>query len=249
MREAGLVAASILDEVCAAAQPGVSTWELDRLAARLIEKHKVRSAFLGYAYPPYPAVLCTSRNEVIVHGIPRRDDVLLEGDIVGIDFGIFKHGFCADTARTVMVGQVSPERRKLVETTRDALESAIALCKPGVRMGDLGSTVQSQAESVGYSVVTKFVGHGIGRQMHEDPQVPNFGTAGSGKRAKAGLVIAVEPMVNAGTPEVEVLDDKWTAVTKDRSLSAHFEHTIAITEEGPWVLTRASSEPGFPGTP
>lgn len=249
MREAGLVAASILDEVCAAAQPGVSTWELDRLAARLIEKHKVRSAFLGYAYPPYPAVLCTSRNEVIVHGIPRRDDVLLEGDIIGIDFGIFKHGFCADTARTVMVGQVSPERRKLVETTRDALEAAIALCKPGVRMGDLGSTVQSQAESVGYSVVTKFVGHGIGRQMHEDPQVPNFGTAGSGKRAKAGLVIAVEPMVNAGTPEVEVLDDKWTAVTKDRSLSAHFEHTIAITEEGPWVLTRASSEPGFPGTP
>lgn len=249
MREAGLVAASILDEVCAAAQPGVSTWELDRLAARLIEKHKVRSAFLGYAYPPYPAVLCTSRNEVIVHGIPRRDDVLLDGDIIGIDFGIFKHGFCADTARTVMVGQVSAERRKLVETTRDALEAAIALCKPGVRMGDLGSTVQSQAESRGYSVVTKFVGHGIGRQMHEDPQVPNFGTAGSGKRAKAGLVIAVEPMVNAGTPEVEVLDDKWTAVTKDRSLSAHFEHTIAITEEGPWVLTRASSEPGFPGTP
>lgn len=249
MREAGLVAASILDEVCAAALPGVSTWELDRLAARLIEKHKVRSAFLGYAYPPYPAVLCTSRNEVIVHGIPRRDDVLLDGDIVGIDFGIFKQGFCADTARTVMVGQVSPERRKLVETTRDALEAAIALCKPGVRMGDLGSTVQGQAESKGYSVVTKFVGHGIGRQMHEDPQVPNFGTAGSGKRAKAGLVIAVEPMVNAGTPEVEVLDDKWTAVTKDRSLSAHFEHTIAITEEGPWVLTRASSEPGSPGTP
>ncbi|HRC57669.1 MAG TPA: type I methionyl aminopeptidase, partial [Kofleriaceae bacterium] len=221
MRDAGLVAAGILDEICAAARPGVSTWELDRLAARLIDKHKVRSAFLGYY--GYPAVLCTSINEVVVHGIPRRDEVLSEGDIIGIDFGIFKHDFCADTARTVMVGNVSPERRQLVETTRDALESAILLCKPGVRIGDLGQAVQSLAESKGYSVVRKFVGHGIGRQMHEDPQVPNFGTAGSGKRAKAGLVIAVEPMVNAGTPEVEVLDDEWTAVTKDRALSAHFE--------------------------
>lgn len=247
MRDAGLVAAAILEEVCAAAQPGVSTWDLDRVAARLIEKHKVKSAFLGYY--GYPAVLCTSINEVVVHGIPRRDEVLADGDIIGIDFGIFKHGFCADTARTVMVGKVSAERRALVETTRDSLEAAIALCRPGVRIGDLGNAVQTVAERKGYSVVTQFVGHGIGRQMHEDPQVPNFGAAGSGKRAKAGLVIAVEPMVNAGAPEVEVLDDKWTARTKDRSLSAHFEHTIAILEEGPWVLTRPSSEPGFPGTP
>ncbi|NJM90723.1 MAG: type I methionyl aminopeptidase [Myxococcales bacterium] len=247
MRDAGLVAAAILDEVCSAARPGVSTWELDRLAARLIEKHKVKSAFLGYY--GYPAVLCTSINEVIVHGIPRRDEVLAEGDIIGIDFGIFKHGFCADTARTMMIGQVSPERRLLVETTRDALEAAIAACKPGVRIGDLGHLVQTKAESQGFSVVRQFVGHGVGRQMHEDPQVPNYGQPGNGKRAKAGLVIAVEPMVNAGTPEVEVLDDDWTAVTKDRSLSAHFEHTIAILEEGPWVLTRPSSEPGFPGTP
>jgi methionyl aminopeptidase len=247
MRDAGLVAAAILEEVCAAARPGVSTWELDRLAARLIEKHKVTSAFLGYY--GYPAVLCTSINEVIVHGIPRRDEVLAEGDIIGIDFGIFKNGFCADTARTVMVGEVSEERRTLVETTRDSLEAAIALCKSGVRIGDLGYAIQAMAEAKGYSVVTQFVGHGIGREMHEDPQVPNYGVPGSGKRAKAGLVIAVEPMVNAGTPEVEVLDDEWTAVTKDRSLSAHFEHTIAILEEGPWVLTRPSSEPGFPGTP
>jgi len=244
MRESGLVAASILDEVCAAAKPGVSTWELDQIARRGIEKHRVTSAFLGYAQPPYPAVLCTSINEVIVHGIPRKTEVLADGDIIGIDFGIYMHGFCADTARTVTVGKVSPEKQKLVDTAREALEAAIKLCHIGSRLGDLGNAVQSYAEARGYSVVRQFVGHGTGRQMHEDPQVPNFGAAGSGKRLKTGLVIAVEPMVNAGAPDVEVLDDEWTAVTKDRSMSAHFEHTIAITDEGPWVLTRASSRPG-----
>jgi methionyl aminopeptidase len=238
MREAGLVAAEILEDLCTAAKPGVSTWELDQIARRGIEKHKVKSAFLGYASPPYPAVVCTSINEVIVHGIPRKNEVLQDGDIIGIDFGIFKHGFCADTARTVCVGEVSAEKRKLVDTAREALDAAIALCKPGNRLGDLGHTIQSYAESRGYSVVRQFVGHGTGRQMHEDPQVPNFGESGSGKRMKTGLVIAVEPMVNAGTPEVEVLDDNWTAVTKDRSMSAHFEHTIAVTDDGPWVLTR-----------
>ncbi len=191
-------------------------------------------------------MLCTSINEVIVHGIPRKDHVLVDGDIIGIDFGLFKHGFCADTARTVMVGNVSAEKRRLVETTREALDVGIALCRPGTRLGDLGAAIQNYAESLGYSVVTQFVGHGTGRQMHEDPQVPNFGVAGNGKRIKSGLVIAVEPMVNAGTPEVETLDDKWTAVTKDRKLSAHFEHTIAILDEGPWVLTRPSSTPGHP---
>ena len=247
MREAGLVAAEILDEVCAAAKPGVSTFELDRIARAGIEKHRVKSAFLhygGYDVPPYPGVLCTSRNHVIVHGIPRRDDVIEDGDIIGIDFGIFKHGFCADTARTVMVGNVSPENRRLVETTEAALEEAMKLIRVGSRLGDLGFAVQNYAESRNYSVVRQFVGHGTGRQMHEDPQVPNFGSAGSGKRLKQGLVIAVEPMVNAGAPEVEVLDDKWTAVTKDRSMSAHFEHTIAVTDEGPWVLTRPTSKPG-----
>ncbi|HEU0037280.1 MAG TPA: type I methionyl aminopeptidase [Kofleriaceae bacterium] len=249
MREAGLVAAAILDEVCAAAKPGVSTWELDRIARAGIERHKVKSAFLNYGgwdVPKYPAVLCTSRNHVIVHGIPRKDDVIADGDIIGIDFGIFKHGFCADTARTVAVGHVSEENRRLVETTERALDEAIALCRVGSRLGDIGAAIQNYAESRGYSVVKQFVGHGTGREMHEDPQVPNFGTAGSGKRLKSGLVIAVEPMVNAGAPDVEVLDDKWTAVTKDRSMSAHFEHTIAVTDEGPWVLTRPSSSPGKP---
>src|SRR5678815_260859 len=244
MREAGLIAAEILEDICAAAKPGVSTWDLDRIAAKGIDKHKVVSAFLGYH--GYPAVLCTSNNEVVVHGIPRKNELLKDGDIIGIDFGIFKHGFCADTARTVLVGAVSEAKRKLVEAARESLEAAIKLCVPGGRLGDLGHTIQSYAESRGYSVVRQFVGHGTGRQMHEDPQVPNFGSAGSGKRLKQGLVIAVEPMVNAGAPDVEVLDDKWTAVTKDRSMSAHFEHTIAVTEEGPWVLTRASSTPGKP---
>ena len=244
MREAGLVAAAILDEICDAAKPGVTTWELDQIARRGIDKHKVVSAFLGYH--GYPAVLCTSINQVVVHGIPRKTEVLADGDIIGIDFGIFKQGMCADTARTVLVGDVSAEKRRLVAAAHDALESAIALCKVGNRLGDLGHAVQTHAESLGYSVVRQFVGHGTGRQMHEDPQVPNFGDAGTGKRIKSGLVIAVEPMVNAGAPEVEVLDDDWTAVTKDRSMSAHFEHTIAIVDEGPWVLTRSSSTPGHP---
>jgi methionyl aminopeptidase len=312
MRAAGLVAAEILEDMCQAAKPGVSTWDLDQIAragiarhakrieqdvvdhasaitkiphgdkdelARQtetytglralakpgmtggdldqvirseIEKHRVRSAFLNYnagGKPPYPGVVCTSRNEVIVHGIPRKNDVIMDGDIIGIDFGIFMHGFCADTARTLLIGDVSPEKRKLVTVCQESLEKAIALCRVGSRLGDLGHAVQSYVESQGFSVVRQFVGHGTGKQMHEDPQVPNFGKPGTEKRLKSGLVIAVEPMVNAGTPDVEELDDEWTAVTKDRSMSAHFEHTIAVTEDGPWVLTRPSSTPGNPGTP
>ena len=243
MREACLVVSGILDEVCARALPGVSTWELDRVAARLIDKHRVTSAFLGYH--GYPAVLCTSVNEVIVHGIPRKDVVLADGDIIGIDFGVFKHGFCGDSARTVLVGRVAPAQQALVLRTRESLDRAIGLCRVGNRIEDVGAAVQSYAESFGYSVVRTFVGHGIGRRMHEQPSVPNYGKPGTGKRLKRGLVIAVEPMVNAGAPDVLVLDDDWTALTKDRSMSAHFEHTIAILEDGPWVLSRESStKPG-----
>src|SRR5262249_23324633 len=155
------------------------------------------------AQPPYPAVVCTSINEVIVHGIPRRSAILRDSDIIGIDFGIFMHGYCADTAKTVMVGNVSAEKQKLVDTARDALEAGIAQCVVGNRIGDISHAVQSYAESRGYSVVRQFVGHGTDRQMHEDPQVPNFGSSGAGKRLKTGLVIAVEPMVNAGAPDVE----------------------------------------------
>ena len=243
LREAGLAVAEILDEVCAAAVPGISTYELDQIAARAIERLKVESAFLGYY--DYPAVLCTSVNEVVVHGIPSKERILEQGDIIGIDFGAFKHGFCGDSARTVVVGgATSPERQSLVDVTRACLELAIERCYPGNRLGDIGYAIQKHAESHGFSVVHQFVGHGVGRQMHEDPPVPNLGSANSGKRLKSGLVIAVEPMVNAGAAEVVVLDDDWTAVTKDRGNSAHFEHTIAITDNGPWVLTMSGSSPG-----
>ena len=247
MREAGLIAAEILEAVCQAAKPGVSTWELDQIARRGIEKNKVTSAFLGYnpgGKPPYPAVLCTSRNEVIVHGIPRKNDVLQDGDIIGIDFGIFHKGFCADTARTVKVGNVPAPKAQLVDVTRECLERAIAQCVPGNRLGDIAHAVESYAKSFGYGVVEQFVGHGTGRAMHEDPQVKNTGKPGTERRLKPGLVIAVEPMVNAGSPDVQELDDDWTAVTRDRSMSAHFEHTIAVTEQGPWVLTDPKSSPG-----
>lgn len=245
LREAGLAVSEILDDICKAAVPGATTWDLDRIAADGIKRHGVVSAFLGYQ--GYPAVLCTSINEVIVHGIPRKDEVLTKGDIIGIDFGAYRQGFCGDSARTVVVGgETTPERQKLVDVTRECLERAIAECVPGKRLGDIGFAVQSWAEEHGYSVVKDFVGHGVGRQMHEDPPVPNYGQPGTGKRLKSGLVIAIEPMVNAGAQHVEVLDDDWTAVTQDRSMSAHFEHTIAITDNGPWVLTQAESSPGSP---
>lgn len=238
MRESGLVVAAILDEVCRAVEPGISTWELDRIARAAIKRDGVVSAFLGYAQPPYPAVTCISINEEIVHGIPRKDKIIKSGDLVSVDFGSYKHGLCADSARTVIAGTPTPEGQRLVDATREALDLAIEACRVDNRLEDIGAAVQQHAESKGYSVVRVFVGHGIGRRMHEDPPVHNYGTPGKGKRLKRGLVIAVEPMVNAGSPDVEVLDDGWTAVTKDRSLSAHFEHTIAILDEGPWVLTR-----------
>ena len=226
------------------AKPSLSGRDVERIIEETAKSHRVISAFLGYAQPPYPAVVCTSINEVIVHGIPTKAHVLKDGDVIGIDFGIYQHGFCADTARTIMVGNVSPANRLLVETAEQALKNGIDLIRPGNRLGDVGHAIQTHAESKGYSVVRQFVGHGVGRQMHEDPQVHNYGKPGTERRIKTGLVIAVEPMVNAGTPDLEVLDDGWTAVTKDRKMSAHFEHTIAVTDNGPWVLTDpASSKP------
>lgn len=238
LHDANKIVCEVLDIIEEQCKPGVSTAELNELADRSMKKLGGTSAFLGYAEPPYPAVLCTSINEVVVHGIPRKDEVLREGDIIGIDFGAFKHGFCGDSARTVMVGKVSDAARKLVEATKRSLELAISRCVPGNRLQDIGWAVQSFVEPLGYSVVRKFVGHGIGRAMHEDPQVPNYGEANKGIRLKEGLVLAIEPMVNAGGPDLEVLEDGWTAVTKDRQLSAHFEHSIAITASGPLVLSR-----------
>jgi methionyl aminopeptidase len=236
LRRANLAVAAVLDACEAACKPGVSTWDLNQIADDKMKELGAKSAFLGYH--GYPAVLCTSVNEVVVHGIPRKDVVLNEGDIVGIDFGCFIDGFCGDSARTIAIGKISDDAQKLIDATRESLERAIVQCVPGNRLQDIGWAVQSHVEPLGYSVVRTFVGHGIGRAMHEDPPVPNYGSPGRGIRLKPGLVVAIEPMVNAGVPEVEVLSDRWTAVTKDRRLSAHFEHSIAITDNGPVVLSR-----------
>jgi methionyl aminopeptidase len=237
LREANLVVADVLDALEAAAKPGMSTWELNEIADRRLKQLKADSAFLGYH--GYPAVLCTSINEVVVHGIPRRDVVLKDGDILSIDFGAFKDGWCGDSARTIPIGKITARAEALMNATRESLDRAIAQCVPGNRLGDIGAAVQTFVEPKGYSVVRQFVGHGIGRAMHEEPHVPNYGDAGKGRRLSAGLVVAIEPMVNAGGPEVLVKEDGWTAVTKDGSLSAHFEHSVAITDEGPIVLSRA----------
>jgi methionyl aminopeptidase len=236
LRNVNRIVASVLDAVEAACKPGATTWDLNEIADAKLKAMGATSAFLGYH--GYPAVLCTSVNEVVVHGIPRKDLVLKDGDIIGIDFGCFKDGFCGDSARTIAIGKVTDEAKKLMQATKESLDRAIEQCKPGNRLQDIGWAVQSHVEPMGYSVVRTFVGHGIGRAMHEDPPVPNYGSPGKGLRLKPGLVLAIEPMVNAGTHEVEVLADGWTAVTKDRKLSAHFEHSVAITEEGPVVLSR-----------
>ncbi len=236
LREANLVVADVLDTLEAAAKPGLTTWELNEIAAHRLKQLKAESAFLGYH--DYPAVLCTSVNQVVVHGIPRKDVVLKEGDLLSIDFGAFKDGWCGDAARTLPMGAISPEAQALVDATRTSLDRAIAECVPGRRLGDIGHAVQSFVEPLGYSVVRQFVGHGIGRRMHEDPHVPNFGVKGRGLRLSEGLVVAIEPMINAGGAEVFMEEDGWTAVTKDGSLSAHFEHSVAITENGPVVLSR-----------
>jgi len=236
LRNVNRIVAAVLDAVEAACKPGATTWDLNEIADAKLKAMGATSAFLGYH--GYPAVLCTSVNEVVVHGIPRKDVVLKDGDIIGIDFGCFKDGFCGDSARTIAIGKVTDDAKKLMQATKESLERAIEQCKPGNRLQDIGWAVQSHVEPLGYSVVRTFVGHGIGRAMHEDPPVPNYGSPGKGLRLKPGLVLAIEPMVNAGTHEVEVLADGWTAVTKDRKLSAHFEHSVAITEEGPVVLSR-----------
>jgi methionyl aminopeptidase len=237
LREANLIVSDVLDAIAGAAVAGLTTWDLEVIARRRLKELSAEPAFLGYR--GYPAVLCTSINSVIVHGIPRKDVVLKEGDILSIDFGAFKDGWCGDSARTLPVGRISSKAAGLVEATRVSLEMAIAQCVPGNRLGDIGWAVQSHVEKFGYSVVEQFAGHGIGQHMHEPPQVTNRGPAGRGPRLSVGMVLAIEPMVNEGGPDVVIEDDGWTAVTKDGSLSAHFEHSVAITENGPLVLSRA----------
>jgi methionyl aminopeptidase len=239
MRRTGALVRRVLDAVEAACVPGTTTEALDKIAAREIARAGATSAFLGYHpgnLPPYPAVLCTSINHVVVHGIPRADQVLREGDLIGIGFACFVDGFCAAAARTIAVGVISAPARALLDTTRESLARAVATCRPGTWLGDIGAAIQGLAEERGYSVVTDFVGHGIGKRMHEDPQVPNFGKAGTGRRLKPGMTIAIEPMLNGGGGEIRVLNDRWTVVTADGSLSAHVKNTVAITEDGVEVI-------------
>jgi methionyl aminopeptidase len=234
MREAGRVTARALSAVGRAVVPGVTTAELDDIAVAVIEQAGAKPAFKGYH--GFPATICASRNCEVVHGIPGKVR-LVEGDIISIDMGAIVDGYFGDSARTFAVGAVSPEATALMVATRRSLEAGIAKCVPGNRLYDIGAAVQKVAEAAGFSVVREYVGHGIGRAMHEEPQVPNYGTPGKGPQLLAGMVLAIEPMINAGGAGVRQLDDGWTVVTADGKLSAHFEHTVAITEAGPYVLT------------
>lgn len=236
MKRSGQIVRQVLDAVKAMVAPGVSTMDLENAAEEKIREFGAKPAFKGYC--DYPCVLCTSVNNEIIHGIPSEKRVLKEGDIVSIDCGVVLDGYYGDSAITVPVGKsLSPELQKLLDVTETSLRKAIAEVRLGKTVGDVGAAVQEYVEANGFSVVREFVGHGIGTRLHEDPQVPNFGTRGHGTRLREGMVIAIEPMVNAGKPGARVLDDKWTAVTEDGSYSAHFEHTVAVTRNGPLVLT------------
>ena len=240
MRVACRHAAEILLELRTRVRAGLRTDELNRMASELIEDRGIASSFLGYGpggLPPYPAVVCVSVNSEIVHGIPG-DRVLVEGDIVSLDFGIHTGGFHGDTAVTIPVGEVGDQTQRLVDITRESLSAGAAQMIPGNRLSDIGHAVQKHVGKAGFSVVRQFVGHGIGREMHETPQIPNYGRPGRGPRLQPGMVFAIEPMVNVGTEKVLMLDDEWTAVTADGELSAHFEHTVLVTENGPEVLTQ-----------
>ena len=234
MRKAGRVVAEMLDACQAAAKPGVTTADLDKVAREVLARRGAKSNFLGYH--GYPAVICASPNDVIVHGIPggyRLED----GDIVSIDCGAIVAGWHGDAARTIPVGDISEEARKLIRVTEESLWAGIQHVRKGARLTDIGHAVQTIAEGAGFSVVREYVGHGIGRAMHEEPQVPNYGDPGHGIKLKVGHVLAVEPMVNLGSPDTQLHEDGWTVLTADGMLSAHFEHSIAVTEDGPEVLT------------
>jgi methionyl aminopeptidase len=237
MHRAGLVVWEVLNELRGLLRPGITTKELDEYAERRAAEHGVRPAFKNYR--GYPATLCTSINAEVVHGIPSKSRRLEAGDIISLDFGVEREGYYADAAVTVPVGEISPELKKLLQVTREALDLAIDTVRVGNRLTDISAAVQGWVEREnGYSVVRDLCGHGIGTRMHEEPNVLNYGDPGRGPRLQEGMVFAIEPMVNIGGPEVSVLDDEWTAVSSDGTSSAHFEHTVAVTSDGPWILTR-----------
>jgi methionyl aminopeptidase len=238
MRAANALVANVLAELAVVAAPGVTTRDLDELAERLVREGGAEPAFKGYR--GYPATLCASVNEQVVHGIPSKRQ-LLEGDIVSLDMGVKLNGFYGDSAVTVPVGRISGDAQRLLGVTQDALARGITQVRVGGRISDIGHVIQQHVESHGFSVVREFVGHGIGAALHEEPQIANYGEPGRGPRLAEGMVLAIEPMVNMGRPAVKVRADGWTAVTRDGSLSAHFEHTVAVTENGPKILTPAAS--------
>ena len=234
--DANRIVAEILTELKARIAPGISTMELNKLGESLAAKRNARPAFKGYNGFPY--ALCASVNEEVVHGMPSHKRILREGDIVSLDFGVVHRDYYGDAAITVPVGQVDEQSRALILATEEALYQGIAQAVAGNRLSDISHAIQSHVETEGFSVVREFVGHGIGRNLHESPQIPNYGSPGLGARLRPGMVFAIEPMINQGEHDVEILEDGWTAVTKDRSRSAHFEHSIAITENGPKILSR-----------
>jgi len=236
MRTSGIALRKVHDAVKAAVRVGATTMDLEDAAVAVVEELGVQSAFKGYH--DYPAMLCTSINNEVIHGIPSSKRILREGDVVSVDCGVVVDGYYSDCAVTHAVGEVAPKVAKLLRVTEASLYAAIDKAVPGGRLWDISHAVQSMCEAEGYGVVREFVGHGIGKSMHEDPQLPNYGDAGKGPRLRAGMVLAIEPMINLGGPEVRVLPDGWTAVTVDGSVSAHFEHTVAITKDGPLILTR-----------
>ncbi len=244
MRQAGRVTALALRAARDVIRPGVTTADIDAAAADVLRRHGAEAAFLGYGQPPFPAVTTVSVNEELVHGIPGRRR-LAEGDIVSVDCGAVVEGYVGDAAFTWGVGEVSEQALRLMQVTLAALWAGIEQMRPGRRTGDISAAIQQCVEAAGFNVVREYTGHGVGRQMHEDPMVPNYGTAGKGLLLRPGMAIALEPMVLAGSPQTAVLEDRWTVVSADGSLTAHFEHTVAVTERGPWVLTE--QEPDLDG--
>jgi len=236
MRRAGLAVWELLQELKSMVKPGISTLDFERVAEQRISERGVRAAFKGLYN--YPCVLCTSVNEEIVHGIPSPKKILRDGDILKIDVGVEVEGYYGDSAITVPVGQISPSLQQLVRVTEESLYAAIDKVRPGARVGDVSSAVEQYVTPYGYSVVRDFVGHGIGSHLHEEPKVPNYGTPGHGPKLKEGMVLAIEPMVNTGKSASRILRDQWTAVTEDGGYSAHFEHCVVVTGNGPWILTR-----------
>jgi methionine aminopeptidase, type I len=239
IRAASLVVVEVLERLKEEVKPGASTWDLDKIAEEIALRRGAKPAFKGYR--GYPASVCFAVNNEVVHGIPSKKRILSEGDIIGLDFGAYLDGYYGDSAVTVPVGEITPLAEKLINVTKSSLFKGIEMACPGNRLFDISRSIEDYVEKEGFSVVKAFVGHGIGRNLHEDPQVPNFvppnGNSGKGIRLKPGMVIAIEPMVNVGAGDVRVLSDGWTAVTLDGKLSAHFEHTVAITEDGPVILT------------